>query len=65
MNENENDPCKVACVVAMDNGTFQVYKCASKEKPEGFRRIVRRFGGFTTYGAALQWADRIEEGRIR
>ena len=44
----------------MRNGTFNVYKCASQEQPQGHRKIIRRFGGFSNYDKALAFANNIE-----
>ena len=54
------DPGNIACVINMQNGMFNVYKCASKEEPQGFREILHRFGGFSNYGKALDFANKIE-----
>ena len=58
-NKNNDDLENVAAVIRQPNGLFHVYKCSSKED-NGFRRIIRRFGGFSTYGKALAFADNIE-----
>ena len=62
--EDQADPCKVACVLRHYNGTYSVLRCTSRERPIGHRKIVRRFHGFATRGAALEHADKINEGMV-
>lgn len=64
-NERERDPCKVACVVDMGDGTHAVLRCSSKEHPEGHRSIVKKFYGFKTRARALELADAITNGLVR
>ena len=57
---DEEDPGKIAAVIDNRDGTYTVLRCASKEHPQGFRRIIGRFTGFTTKGKALDRAELIE-----
>lgn len=67
MNDEKKDPAKVAAVIDNRNGTYTTLRCNSKEETHrpGYRRIVGRFTGFQTRGAALMRAELIEQGRIR
>ena len=63
MDKDDKDPGKVAAVVDNRDGTFTTLRCASKEKPHGFRRIIGEYRGFKTRGQALDRANLIERGR--
>lgn len=62
MNDEKKDPAKVAAVIDNRNGTYTTLRCNSKEETHrpGYRRIVGRFSGYSTLGAALFRADQIE-----
>lgn len=62
--DSEKDPANVAAVINNRNGTFTVLRCKNKEHPEGYRGIVGRFY-LSGRRQALNYADRIEGGKVR
>ena len=43
MKREEKEQARVGAMMDNRDGTFTVYQCSSKERPEGHRRIVRKF----------------------